>query len=61
MYSRPTQSILNTRHIHKLITLSPGKGEDMDTVLRCATCDRIVLMEPKDDGGAISSHQCLVH
>jgi hypothetical protein len=59
MYTKVTQSNVSSSHVHKLITLTPGKGEELDTVLRCATCGRIMLMEHDEEmGGSISSHQC---
>jgi len=59
MYTKSTQSILKSTHLHQLITLSPGKDTELDTVLRCTACGRIMLMEHEEtEGGTISSHQC---
>jgi hypothetical protein len=48
MYSRLTQSIPKLRHVHQLITLIPGHDE-MDTVVRCSSCGRIMLVEDAED------------
>ena len=59
MFTKVTQSNVSSSHGHKLITLTPGKGEDMDTVLRCALCGKIMLMEHAEtEEEAIPSHQC---
>jgi hypothetical protein len=48
MYRTMTPSILDTRHIHRLITLTPGR-EEMETVVRCSSCSRIMLVEDDCD------------
>jgi hypothetical protein len=59
MYTKVTQSNVSSSHVHKLITITPGKGEELDTVLRCATCGRIMLMEHDEEmGGTMTDHQC---
>ena len=59
MYTKSMQSIIKSQHVHKLITLSPGKDTELDAVLRCTTCGRIMLAEHDEEtGGSISSHQC---
>lgn len=59
MYTKVAQSNIKSPHVHTLIVAKPSLDDELDTVMRCTSCHRIMLMENDGNGGgAIFSHQC---
>ena len=59
MYTKSTQSNIKSQHVHRMITLSPGRDTELDAVLRCTACGQIILAEHDEEtGGTMTDHQC---
>ena len=59
MYTKVMQGNIKSPHVHTLIVAKPSLDDELDTVVRCTSCHRIMLMsDVENGGGTISSHQC---